>query len=333
VAHLYLTEQGSVLRKTGDRIIVKKDDQVLIDVPCIKIDAVLIFGNIQFTTQAVHELFEHGIEMAILTRTGRLIGQLTSPVTKNIDLRLAQFKKYEDEMFKTSLAKEIVRGKIFNSLQMLRVFFYNHPEVDLKTEIQALARTEYDLSKKTKIEEIFGVEGIGARIYFSAFRKMILREFSFVGRKKYPPPDPINALLSLSYTMIFNEISSLLDGLGLDPYLGYYHKADYGRASLASDLIEEFRAPVADRMVLKMINNRMISGEDFYTNPKGGGIYLQREALKKYFAVYEDHIEAEFFDQQSRQKTNLRKSFRKQAEKLISTIKGETEYQCFMFNI
>ena len=89
MANLYLTEQNSILRKTGDRLIVEKDEQVLLDVPCHKIQAVLIFGNVQFTTQAVHELFEHGIEMAILTRTGRLVGQLTSPATKNIFLRIA----------------------------------------------------------------------------------------------------------------------------------------------------------------------------------------------------------------------------------------------------
>lgn len=84
MANLYLTEQGSVLRKTGDRLIVEKDDEILLEVKCSKIDSVLIFGNVQFTTQAVHELFEHGIEMALLTRTGRLIGQITSPFPKTL---------------------------------------------------------------------------------------------------------------------------------------------------------------------------------------------------------------------------------------------------------
>jgi len=119
MANLYLTEQGSVLRKKGERLIVGKDEQVLLDVECHKIDAVLIFGNVQFTTQAVHELFEQGIELAILTRTGKLIGQITSPTPKNIELRVNQFKKYEDPDFKLSFSKRIVKGKIRNSLQML----------------------------------------------------------------------------------------------------------------------------------------------------------------------------------------------------------------------
>ena len=97
MANLYITEQRSILRKTGDRLIVEKDDHVLLDVQCRKVDAVLIFGNVQFTTQAVHELLEHDIELAIFTRNGRLIGQLTSPTTKNIELRIIQFHKFEDQ--------------------------------------------------------------------------------------------------------------------------------------------------------------------------------------------------------------------------------------------
>ncbi|MBI4765582.1 MAG: CRISPR-associated endonuclease Cas1 [Deltaproteobacteria bacterium] len=333
MANLYLTEQGSVLKKTGDRIIVQKEDEVLLDVPCNKIEAVLIFGNVQFTTQAVHELFENGIEMAILTRTGRLIGQLTSPATKNIELRVQQFKKYEDETFKLNFSKSIVQGKITNSLQMLRSFYYNHPEINLKEEIAAIEKAFLEIPGKATSEELNGVEGIAARYYFSGFGKMILGEFGFNGRKKYPAPDPVNGLLSLGYTMIFNEISSLLDGMGFDPYLGYFHKIEYGRASLASDLQEEFRAPLADRLTLKLINNRVLKKDDFYKNPKGEGVYLTREAMKRYFAEYEDFTNHEFIHPETKEKTTLRKCFRIQIEKLASFIKGEKEYQPFLLDI
>lgn len=329
MANLYLTEQGSVLRKKGDRLIVEKEKEVLLDVECHKIDAVLIFGNVQFTTQAVHELFQHGIELAILTRTGRLIGQITSPMTKNIELRVEQFKRYEDEGFKLTLSKSIVRGKIRNSLQVVRSFSYNHPEVDLKEEMQGLEGAEDGISEQNTIEGLNGVEGMAAKHYFNGFGKMILGEFIFDGRRKYPAPDPINALLSLGYTMIFNEISSLLDGMGFDPYLGYYHKIDYGRASLASDLLEEFRAPIADRFTLKLINNRALGVEDFYNNPKGEGIYLKRDGMKRYFAEYEDFISHEFTHPETKEKTCFRKCFRIQIEKLALCIKGEEEYLPF----
>jgi CRISPR-associated protein Cas1 len=251
MANLYITEQNSILRKTGDRLVVHKDDEVLLDIQCHKIDAVLIFGNVQFTTQAVHELFEHGIEMAILSRSGKLKGQITSPATKNIYLRINQFEKYNDEAFKLKLSKQIVAAKIANCLQLTRSFSYNHPELELGLFTDQLKAYLSKVEQTERTDQLLGVEGGAAKVYFTAFGEMVLGKFSFPGRVKRPPTDPINAILSFSYTMVFNEISSLLDGLGFDPYLGYFHKADYGRPSLAADLIEEFRAPVADRILEK----------------------------------------------------------------------------------
>ncbi|MBI5185792.1 MAG: CRISPR-associated endonuclease Cas1 [Nitrospinae bacterium] len=328
--NLYLTEQGAVLRKTGDRLIVEKDGEVLLDVQCHKIEAVLIFGNVQFTTQAVKELFEHGIEMALLTKNGRLVGQITSPFTKNIELRIAQFERHRDEDFKLEFSLSLVAGKVRNALQVLKTFACNHAETDLTEEIQGLESSLRTLENgKIAAEGLNGTEGNAARAYFAGFGKMVRNGFGFEGRKKRPPTDPVNALLSLGYTMIFNEISSLLDGLGFDPYLGYYHKPEYGRASLASDLMEEFRAPIVDRLTLRLVNNRMLAEKDFYNNPKGEGIYLTREALKRYFAEYEEFIGREFTHPDTKEKTSFRKCFRIQAERLASAIKGEKKYLPF----
>lgn len=331
--NLYLTEQGSILRKTGDRLIVEKDDAVLLDVECHKIDSVLIFGNVQFTTQAVWEMFEHGIEMAILSRTGKLIGQITSPATKNIELRVAQFKMHGDEDFKLAFARNVVKGKIRNSLQTLRGFAYNHPDIGLKEELAAIESAHRNIDGHTSLDSLNGVEGMAARSYFAGFAKMILGGFGFEGRVKHPATDPVNALLSLGYTLVFNEISSLLDGMGFDPYLGYYHKVEYGRASLASDLQEEFRAPIVDRLTLRLINNRMLSEGDFYKNPKGEGMYLTRDAMKRYFAEYEDFLNNEFVHPDTKEKTTFRKCFRIQIERLASCVKGEREYLPFYMEV
>ena len=136
----------------------------------------------------------------------------------------------------------------------------------------------------------------------------------------------LNALLSLGYTMIFNEISSLLDGLGFDPYLGYFHKVDYGRASLAADLMEEFRAPIGDRLTLRLINNRVFSPDDFHPNPQGDAVYLTREALKRYFAEYEKMLINEFMMTSIGERTTLRKCIRRQAEKMAATIQDDILY-------
>lgn len=332
MANLYLTEQGSVITKTGNRLIVRKDDEVLLDVQCSKIDSILIFGNVQFTTQSVNELFEHGIELALLSKSGRLKGQLTSPFTKNIDLRIEQFGKYNDDLFKENLSRVIVKSKITNCFNVMKSFAVNHPEIDLKGELAALDSSIKNLESTASIPSLRGIEGNAARAYFGGFGKMVLGEFLFEGRKKRPATDPVNALLSFGYTLFFNEISSLLDGLGFDPYLGYFHNAEYGRASLASDLQEEFRA-VVDRFTLYLVNNRMLKENDFYRNPQTGGMYLVRDAMKKYFAEYEKYLEHEFMHPEREEKTTVRKCFRIQAEKLAKHIKGEAEYSPYKVEI
>ncbi len=328
MANLYLTEQGSVIKKTGDRLIVQKEDEVLLDIQCSKINAVLIFGNVQLTTQAMHELLKHDIEMALLTKSGRLIGQLTSPFTKNIELRVWQFKKYDDDIFKLALAKGIVKGKLTNCLSVVKDFSGNHSMINLTGVMSAIEAAIKSIDNVESVPSLRGIEGTAARTYFDGFSKMVLGTFTFEGRRKHPSTDPVNALLSFGYTLIFNEILSLLDGLGFDPYLGYFHEVEYGRASLAADIQEEFRA-VVDRFTLYLVNNRMLGVEDFYTNEKDGSVYLKREAMKKYFAEYEKYLAHEFKHSGTGENTTLRKCFRIQAEKLAGFIKGGPAYSPF----
>ncbi len=331
MANLYITEQGSIIRKTGDRLIVQKDEAVLLDIQCHKIDAVLIFGNVQFTTQAVHELFEHGIELALLTQTGRLVGQITPPMPKNIELRMAQYERYKDEDFVLKLSKAIVSGKLKNSLEVLRRFSYNHPEINLKDEISNLEKSIQEVQTGGSLQALRGIEGSGAKVYFSGFAKMIRGNFDFDGRRKRPAPDPVNALLSFGYTILFNEISSLLDGIGFDPYIGFFHQIEYGRPSLAADLIEEFRSPVIDRFTLNLINNNVFSQDDFYLHVKSGSMYLTNEGIKRYFKEYEKYMGAEInSDSQEIKKISQRNFIREQAHKLAKAIKDEEDYTPFL---
>lgn len=332
MANIYITEQGAVLRKTGERLIVEKDDETLLDVPCEKVDSVLIFGNVQFTTQAVHELFKHGIEMALLTRTGRLVGKIASPAARNVELRVDQFKKHFDDRFRLALAVTIVEGKVTNCLSLMRNFSYNHPEIDLTREIESIRSVGQGVRGAQTIDSLMGVEGSVARAYFEGFSKMMLGEFQFEGRKKHPATDPVNALLSFCYTLMFNEIMGLLDGIGFDPYIGFLHTIEYGRASLASDLVEEFRAS-ADRFTLSLINNRVFEAADFYRNPKGDGVYLMREAFKRYFVHYEKYLNREFAHPDTKEISTLRKCFRLQAEKLANFVRDGKGYTTFNLEV
>ena len=225
MANLYLTEQGAVLCKTGDRLLVKKDDEIILDVQCHKIETVLIFGNVQFTTQAVHELFEHGIELALLTMRGKLIGQLTPLMPKNINIRMAQYERYHDPEFALSFSKAIVIGKIRNSLEQIKRFGYSHKNVDFAQQIKSLQSKIDSVGECRTPKTLLGLEGTAARVYFGTLSKMIQGDgFLFAERKKHPATDPVNALLSFGYTLLFNEINSILDGIGFDPYIGFYHK-------------------------------------------------------------------------------------------------------------
>ena len=162
---------------------------------------------------------------------------------------------------------------------------------------------------------------------------MILGDLEFPGRRKRPPTDPVNSMLSLGYTMLFNEISSLLDGLGFDPYLGYLHHPYYGRASLASDLMEEFRAPVVDHLTLNLLNLGVFSHDDFKENPKGDAVYFKRDALKRYFQEYETFMNRDFNSKFYGRSVSWRKCFREQATKLSETLTDGVPYQPFQFEV
>lgn len=329
--NIYITEQGSIICKTGDRLIVEKEDKILIDIPFLKIDTILIFGYVQVTTHTIRKMFEHGIELALFTRSGKLLGQITSPFTKNIELRVEQFKKYSDEAFRLKLTRIIIDGKLNNYLNFVQIFSNNHKEISFNEDITSLKIAIKNLENANSIDSLRGFEGIGTRNYFNCFSKMILGNFKFEGRRKYPSIDPVNALLSLGYTLIYNEISSLLDGLGFDPYLGYFHEVEYGRASLACDIQEEFRV-IVDKLTLYLINNRILIENDFYKNQADRSVLLKRESIKKYFLEYERYMSTEFKHPETSENTTIRKCFRIQAEKLANLIKYDTDYVPFRLN-
>jgi CRISPR-associated protein Cas1 len=159
---------------------------------------------------------------------------------------------------------------------------------------------------------------------------MLRHSFDFHGRRRHPSPDPVNALLSLGYTMAYNEIGSLLDGLGFDPYLGYYHQPRYGHATLASDLLEEFRAPLVDRLTLRLVNNRVLQEDDFYRQTSGG-MHLKRDPLKRYFAEYETFVDRDQQMPAGEPPADFRTLFRRQAERLRRTVLTGEPYIPYRF--
>lgn len=326
MASLYVTEQNAWIRKRGDRLLVEKDDTTLLEIPYFKVDTVLLYGNVQFTTQAVSLLLDHGVELALLTTSGRLRGQLTPPKAKNITLRMAQFERSRSEQFCLRFAREVVRGKIVNSLAHVRRFQSNHPGVVSSSSMQRLQEVFDQVATAQSLESLRGLEGTGAATYFKLLGTMLPEALEFKGRRRRPPPDPANALLSFGYVIAGNELQALLDGIGFDPYLGYYHQVDYGRPSLALDLLEEFRPALVDRLTVKLLNLRVLTPEDFTDHPSRG-LFLKRDGKKRYFEALEEELNREW--ELDGEHLSLRGIFRRQAHRLARAIEHDEPYESF----
>ncbi len=323
---LYLTEQNAIVRKTSDRLIVEKDHQVLLEIPCLKVETILIFGNVQVTTQALAKLFEHGIELAFLSMSGQLRGQLTPPKAKNVPLRMRQYALALSESSRLDIARRLVSSKIANSAAVLTRLRRHDAAVALEP-IQELNAMIPETARFLAMDSLLGHEGTAAARYFRALAEAMPPGFSFETRNRRPPRDPFNALLSFGYVIVGKELQYLLDAMGFDPYIGIFHEIDYGRPSLALDLLEEFRAALVDRFSLSLLNLHILSGDDFQSTPEGG-VLLRREALKRYFPAYEKELNAPI--SLDGEELTFRQLFRRQAERLARTLTQDEPYEPFL---
>jgi CRISPR-associated protein Cas1 len=325
VACLYITEQGAKLKKEDKRIVIEKDENIIFEIPDFKIEKVFIFGNVQITTQAIKFLLTSGIDTSFFTVYGKFIGKLQPIESKNVFLRISQFEKYKSEEFKTEISKKIVEGKIKNAKNSLLKYQRNHPEVDFSSHIEEIDRNLEELKRKNSVNSIMGIEGRSSAIYFECFGKMILKNFSFPGRQPRNPKDPVNSLLSFGYSILTSEVFSILCATGFDPYLGFLHSVDYGRPALALDLMEEFRQPLIDRLVLEIINKEIIKEDGF--KEEEDKIYLNEKSIKEFLGQYERRMLTEITYEE--EKMNYRKLIYHQIKKFEKTILENAEYQPF----
>ena len=288
-----------------------------------KIDQLLIFGRAQITTEALDLLLKEGVDVAFLTQNGRLRGRVVATESKNMLLRLAQYERHQDENFKVDLARTLVKAKIRNGRTIVRRYQINHPEQKFDDELSQIENILKKLDSQIAIKSLMGSEGTATATYFRAYGKMFRTEFTFKSRTRRPPKDPVNAVLSLGYTLLSNEILSLLIAHGFDPYIGFLHGIEYGRPSLALDLIEEFRHPLIDRFILNLFNNRVLSEKDFRP-VENEGVYLTKEALNSFFKAYEKRMKEKF--NYADKETNFRTILKQQIQRLNKKIQFNQPY-------
>lgn len=216
-----------------------------------------------------------------------------------------------------AFACELVRAKIENSAAVLKRFRANHPDALPVAAVAEVERAAAAIDRVSSLDALRGVEGTDTARYFQAFEAVVPAELGFSGRNRRPPRDPVNALLSFGYVLVGNEIQSLLDGMGFDPYLGFYHQLDYGRPSLAFDLLEEFRAPLVDRWTAALLNRGVLAREAFAGSEKEG-VLLTRQGMMRYFPAYEAELTTPFLI--DGEPLTFRQLFRRQAERLARAL-------------
>lgn len=332
---LYLTEQGSSLRLDGQRFVVEKDGEVLLSVPAVHVERVIVLGNVQLTTLAIGFLLEQGIDVSFLTLTGRLKGRLVAVESKNVLLRVAQHQRARDEAFCLSLAKCIVRGKIRNQRSVVMRYARNHPDAVLDQAAEELGRMMEQVDEQGSVSALMGVEGRASAVYFRVFGRMLQPEFPFTQRTRRPPRDPVNALLSFGYTLAGNELLAVTSAVGFDPYVGFLHGISYGRPSLPLDLLEEFRAPLVDRLTMAVINLNILEPEDFEERAggdgqdatAGAGVRLKPDGLKRYLREYEKALNTPFRHPVTGEQTTFRRLFLLQAQALAKVVKEGGRYE------
>jgi CRISPR-associated protein Cas1 len=333
MATLYVTEPGSCLEREYGRIIITQENEVLDAVPIRKLEDVVLFGNVGVTTPALHLLLENGVNLCFLSRNGKVRGILKSYMKPQSELIPNQYFLTQSESFRIAFSKQIVIGKLSNYRVFLKrllrrkLNFQNQLDEEETERIlnspTLLDQIKKKVRKASSIDELMGLEGLGSKTYFSVFFKAFSVASGLVinKRQKRPPKDPINAMLSLGYTLLSQSILSAIFISRLDPFLGFFHANKPGRPALALDLMEEFRSVIVDSLVLTLINKRIIQKHDFVQD-QNGAIRFGKRGIKVFIKQYQKRIDTEIWCPREGRKISYRKVFENQARSLSRIIDG-----------
>ena len=261
---VYINTQGARLIKEGRHLLVKKGESTYHTLFTYKLKQIVIFGNVEISHRALAQILRHEIDTVFLTQSGRYLGRLAAPESRNVFLHKRQYALLDDEVFTLRMARSLVAGKMSNMATLLmRMRRSRDAEIagQKAREIQELMPL---LEKATTVDSIRGYEGRASALYFEAFGSGFIENQGFTRRVRRPPTDPVNSILSLLYTFLMNRVYAAVRVASLDPYPGFLHTLDYGRYSLVLDLMEEFRTIIADTLTLSLFNLKILQRDDFY---------------------------------------------------------------------
>ncbi len=286
---LYVLDQGAVISKQHEVLLVTLEDQELMKIPIKSLGALVLLGPIQITTQAILACGQSDIPISFHTQRGHFRSYCFPSSSKNVFLRMNVYDLSRDQDFCLKFSKKIVASKIKNGVALLQKYHLSNRSQFKLNHKRSFEKILKKIEGAPSIESLLGLEGHGADLYFQNFKYALKDPNLFRGRKYFPSSDPINATLSFGYSMLAREIQALLMGHGFDPYVGFYHKLKYGRASLALDLVEEYRHIVIDRLILRLFNKNIFDNEDFEFK-KDQSCYLKKENFKRFIEHYENDL-------------------------------------------
>lgn len=317
---LVVQKAGAQVGQRGEQIVVSERGEELRKLPGRQIRAIYLYGAVQLTAQAAETCLELGIPVARFSAAGRFLGLLTGLPASGVDARRGQYRLFDLDSVRLMLARDVIRGKIHNQ----RVLLMRNGEAPPRV-LALLAQLRDAASQAANLTELLGFEGEAAALYFEQFASMLRPgagwDFDWRGRNRRPPRDPVNALLSLGYSMLAKEITGVCHAVGLDPFLGFLHQPRYGRPALALDLMEEFRALTADSVAISLVNRGELGPEDFIR--AASGTFLNDHGRKAFWEAWFRRLDAGVTHPEFGYRLAYRRMFEIQARQLWRFLRGE----------
>lgn len=332
---LYVQTQGVYVHLDHDTLEVAADGVVRLQVPLHHLSGLVVFGNVLVSPFVIHRFSAEGRSLVWFNQHGQFQARLSGPVSGNVLLRCAQHETQKEPAKVLHLARRFVAGKIRNARAVLLRGRRDatQPAPSLAKGARDLEQALSEVERAGDLDHVRGIEGRAALTYFAAFGELIGQKSlaqGFTGRSRRPPRDPVNALLSFAYALLAQDCLAACEGVGLDPQVGYLHALRPGRPALALDLMEEFRAIWADRLVLTLLNRRQITGADFVERP-GGAIHLSDHGRRVFLEAYQRRKQEEIMHPVVKTRTPIGLLPHVQARLLARYLRGDVgEYPPFV---
>lgn len=333
---LCLLTPATMASLRGERLVVEvpseeqPGDYTRAEVPLRDVDSVVITENVAMTMPALAECLRREIPVLMTWRGERVIG-ICIPPAPHCAARLAQYGRVRDPEYALGVAAAWVAAKISNERRVLQRLASNRAGSQVRDALDYLEQIARRCPAARSVETLRGHEGTAAGTYFEALARFFPEDCPFERRSRRPPHNPANAVLSYAYTILGAEIECQILAAGLDPCLGFLHETEDRRASLALDILEPFRAPVADGLALDLLGHGTLRPESHFES-RDGGVFLNDDGRKRFFVAYERRMNREFLSEQHGRRTTLRNELRHETVRLKQAIVEGTAFEPFAMN-